>query len=101
WPSGTPRRRKRPRRQRQPGPPRPGSPSPRPPPSPRRRPRRAKRRPGAPEPARQLMLIGEVVGRLWASRQAEGLAGRKLLLVRPIALSGHGARLTDGRGLVV
>jgi len=31
------------------------------------------------------MLIGEVVGRLWASRQADGLAGRKLLLVRPLA----------------
>ena len=31
------------------------------------------------------MWIGEVVGRLWASRQAEGLAGRKLLLVRPLA----------------
>jgi ethanolamine utilization protein EutN len=28
------------------------------------------------------MWIGEVVGRLWASRQADGLAGRKLLLVR-------------------
>jgi ethanolamine utilization protein EutN len=28
------------------------------------------------------MLIGEVVGRLWASRQADGLGGRKLLLVR-------------------
>jgi ethanolamine utilization protein EutN len=31
------------------------------------------------------MLIGEVVGRLWASRQADGLAGRKLLLVRPLS----------------
>jgi len=31
------------------------------------------------------MIIGEVVGRLWASRQAETLAGRKLLLVRPLA----------------
>jgi ethanolamine utilization protein EutN len=30
------------------------------------------------------MLIGEVVGRLWASRQADGLAGRKLLLIRPL-----------------
>jgi len=31
------------------------------------------------------MLIGEVVGRLWASRQAGTLAGQKLLLVRPLA----------------
>src|SRR5215831_7911215 len=30
------------------------------------------------------MIIGEVVGRLWASRQAGTLAGRKLLLVRPL-----------------
>ena len=29
------------------------------------------------------MILGRVVGRLWASRQAAGLAGRKLLLVRP------------------
>jgi len=29
------------------------------------------------------MLLGRVVGRLWASRQAGGLAGRKLLLVQP------------------
>ena len=28
------------------------------------------------------MLLGRVVGRLWASRQADGLGGRKLLLVR-------------------
>jgi ethanolamine utilization protein EutN len=34
------------------------------------------------------MLIGEVIGRLWASRQAGGLAGRKLLLVRPLAGAG-------------
>ena len=44
------------------------------------------------------MLIGEVIGRLWASRQAEGLAGRRLLLVRPI---GAGAQPAAGRGLVV
>jgi ethanolamine utilization protein EutN len=31
------------------------------------------------------MLIGEVVGRLWASRQAETLGGQKLLLIRPLA----------------
>ena len=37
------------------------------------------------------MIIGEVVGRLWASRQAETLAGQKLLLVRPLA-----ARADDG-----
>jgi ethanolamine utilization protein EutN len=34
------------------------------------------------------MFVGEVVGRLWASRQAEGLDGAKLLLVRPLAASG-------------
>jgi ethanolamine utilization protein EutN len=38
------------------------------------------------------MLIGQVVGRLWASRQAETLAGRKLLLVRPLTAAG---RLSD------
>lgn len=37
------------------------------------------------------MLIGEVVGRLWASRQAAGLAGHKLLLVRPETASGRPA----------
>ena len=45
------------------------------------------------------MLIGEVIGRLWASRQAGGLAGRKLLLVRPLAMAG-GAPVPT-RGLVV
>jgi ethanolamine utilization protein EutN len=34
------------------------------------------------------MLLGRVVGRLWAARQAGGLAGRKLLLVRPETASG-------------
>ncbi|HVV17195.1 MAG TPA: EutN/CcmL family microcompartment protein [Polyangia bacterium] len=29
------------------------------------------------------MLLGRVVGRLWAARQAETLGGRKLLLIRP------------------
>jgi ethanolamine utilization protein EutN len=47
------------------------------------------------------MLIGEVIGRLWASRQADGLAGRKLLLVRPIGLPGSGARPRSGGALVV
>jgi len=53
------------------------------------------------------MLIGEVVGRLWASRQADGLAGRKLLLVRPLAGAdvgggpGAGAPAGARRGLVV
>ncbi len=42
------------------------------------------------------MLIGEVIGRLWASRQAEGLAGRKLLLVRPLAAMGGGTVPTAG-----
>jgi ethanolamine utilization protein EutN len=39
------------------------------------------------------MVIGEVVGRLWASRQAGSLSGQKLLLVRPLGASGPGARL--------
>jgi ethanolamine utilization protein EutN len=40
------------------------------------------------------MFVGEVVGRLWASRQARALDGRKLLLVRPLAASGRpGARV--------
>jgi ethanolamine utilization protein EutN len=39
------------------------------------------------------MVIGEVVGRLWASRQARTLAGQKLLLVRPLTATGVGARL--------
>ena len=48
------------------------------------------------------MLIGEVIGRLWASRQADGLAGRKLLLVRPLVCAGGaGGGTTAGRGLVV
>lgn len=45
------------------------------------------------------MIIGEVVGRLWASRQAETLAGRKLLLVRPLA--GEAAPLAATSRLVV
>jgi ethanolamine utilization protein EutN len=55
------------------------------------------------------MLIGEVIGRLWASRQADGLAGRKLLLVRPLVMGGSGdggpsgapGAPTMGRGLIV
>jgi microcompartment protein CcmK/EutM len=40
------------------------------------------------------MLIGEVVGRLWASRQADRLAGQKLLLIRPLDRHGRiGSRL--------
>ena len=39
------------------------------------------------------MVIGEVVGRLWASRQAGTLSGQKLLLVRPLTATGKGARL--------
>jgi ethanolamine utilization protein EutN len=35
------------------------------------------------------MVMGRVVGRLWASRQAGGLAGRKLLLVRPESAGGR------------
>ena len=52
------------------------------------------------------MLIGEVIGRLWASRQADGLAGRKLLLVRPLGFAGRGGGGLPGvpvssRGLIV
>lgn len=39
------------------------------------------------------MLLGRVVGRLWAARQADSLSGRKLLLVRPEGASGETARL--------
>jgi ethanolamine utilization protein EutN len=39
------------------------------------------------------MLLGRVVGRLWAARQAEGLAGRKLLLIRPETAGGVSTRL--------
>lgn len=40
------------------------------------------------------MLLGRVVGRLWAARQASSLAGRKLLLVRPETATGaEAARL--------
>ena len=39
------------------------------------------------------MVIGEVVGRLWASRQAATMAGHKLLLVRSLGARGAAARL--------
>jgi microcompartment protein CcmK/EutM len=39
------------------------------------------------------MVIGEVVGRLWASRQAGSLAGQKLLLVRSLDAAGPTRRL--------
>jgi ethanolamine utilization protein EutN len=39
------------------------------------------------------VLLGRVVGRLWAARQADSLSGRKLLLVRPEGASGETARL--------
>lgn len=39
------------------------------------------------------MLLGRVVGRLWAARQADSLGGRKLLLIRPESASGDTARL--------
>ena len=38
------------------------------------------------------MWMGRVVGRLWATRQAASLAGRKLLLVRPETASGAESR---------
>jgi ethanolamine utilization protein EutN len=41
------------------------------------------------------MYVGQVVGRLWASRQAGSLDGQKMLLVRPA-----GAR-RPGAGLIV
>lgn len=34
------------------------------------------------------MLLGEVVGRVWADRQVEGLDGHRMVLVRDIA-NGH------------
>jgi ethanolamine utilization protein EutN len=37
------------------------------------------------------VLLGRVVGRLWAARQAQGLGGRKLLLVRPELATGRDA----------
>jgi ethanolamine utilization protein EutN len=43
------------------------------------------------------MLIGEVVGRLWASRQAGGLGGQTMLLVRPL---GSGPQPNGGRLIV-
>jgi ethanolamine utilization protein EutN len=39
------------------------------------------------------MLLGRVVGRLWAARQAGSLGGRKLLLVRPETRAGETSRL--------
>ena len=47
------------------------------------------------------MLIGEVVGRLWASRQAEGLGGRKMLLIRPLAMRAGAVGTGPAAGLVV
>jgi ethanolamine utilization protein EutN len=38
------------------------------------------------------MWMGRVVERLWATRQAASLAGRKLLLVRPETASGAESR---------
>ena len=37
------------------------------------------------------MFLGRVVGRLWATRQAAGLTGRKMLLVRPETADGREA----------
>jgi ethanolamine utilization protein EutN len=39
------------------------------------------------------MFLGRVVGRLWAARQADGLGGRTLLLVRPETARGESGRL--------
>jgi ethanolamine utilization protein EutN len=46
------------------------------------------------------MILGEVVGRLWASRRAETLAGHKLLLVRTLT-SPSGRAVAAGERLVV
>ena len=35
------------------------------------------------------MILGRVVGRLWATRQAAGLTGRKMLLIRPETAAGR------------
>lgn len=42
------------------------------------------------------MLLGRVVGNVWGARQAAGLEGNRLLLVRPLS-----ARLEQGERLVV
>ena len=42
------------------------------------------------------MLLGRVVGRLWAARQASTLGGRKLLLVRPELGPGRLVVAVDG-----
>ncbi|HVR60562.1 MAG TPA: EutN/CcmL family microcompartment protein [Polyangia bacterium] len=39
------------------------------------------------------MLLGDVVGRLWASQRAGGLPGQTLLLVRPLDARGPSRRL--------
>jgi ethanolamine utilization protein EutN len=46
------------------------------------------------------MFLGRVVGRLWATRQAAGLAGRKLLLVRPETAAGPEADRLGNRLVV-
>jgi ethanolamine utilization protein EutN len=46
------------------------------------------------------MILGEVVGRLWASRQAGTLSGQKLLLVRPLA-SAKGRGVAQTQRLIV
>jgi len=42
------------------------------------------------------VLLGRVVGRLWAARQASTLGGRKLLLVRPELGPGRLVVAVDG-----
>ena len=39
------------------------------------------------------MVIGDVVGRLWAAQAATGLPGQTLLLVRPLTAAGVSRRL--------
>jgi ethanolamine utilization protein EutN len=46
--------------------------------------------------ARTVVLLGRVVGNVWGARQAEGLDGHRLLVVRPLT-----ARLQPADKLVV
>ena len=41
------------------------------------------------------MLVGRVVGQVWATKKQETLEGIRFLLVRPLALSGHQPRASS------
>jgi ethanolamine utilization protein EutN len=47
------------------------------------------------------MLLGRVVGRLWAARRAASLGGHKLLLVRVESSSGIGSATRETERLIV